>query len=293
MNAQIGIWISIVTYIILAGSKISIGLWSHSLAVMADGFNNVSDIILSIALLVGFVVASRPADQDHPFGHHRAESVAVLVAASSMALVSLDIFMDVIKTFVSPQIHPIHPLAFYISILSAGVMFCVYFFNLHLSKKTQSDTLKTAALDNRSDAFVSLGTALGILGNWGGISWIDPFAAMVVGIIILKTAIELGRPAIHILMDGFDQKKLSHIQQIVEQVEGIQEVKSIRARNNGKYIFVEMTVGVSPHLSVLKSHAITEEIEMQLMEMENIKHVHIHVEPISHKSSIHLGKIDQ
>lgn len=292
-NARKGIWISIISYMVLAGSKITIGLWSHSLAVMADGFNNVSDVVMSIALFVGFIIANRPADQDHPFGHHRAESVAVLIAASSMVLVSLDIFMDVIQTFFSPQNHPIHPLAFYISILSAGIMFCVYLFNRHLSKKTQSDALKTAALDNRSDAFVSLGTAVGILGSWSGISWLDPFAAMLVGFIILKTAIELGRPAVHILMDRSDDKKLSRIQQIVHQIEGIQEVKSIRTRNDGKNIFVEMTVGVSPDLSVLKSHAITEEIETQLMEREKIQHVHIHVEPISHNSAIDLEKIEK
>ena len=246
-SALQGIRLSIFCYIFLSISKIAVGGWAHSLVVVADGFNNLSDIVVSIALFIGLKIAGRPADQNHPFGHNRAESVAILVAVSSMALVSINIWVDVIKAFFQENTAPIHPLAFYISILSAVIMFCVYLFNIHLSKKSKSSALRAAALDNRSDAFVSLGAAVGIVGTRWGFTWIDRLAAFLVGGLILKTAIDLGRPVIHSLMDGFDQDKLTQMKKLIlEEVEGVQEVREIRARSHGKYIFVEITIGVHP-----------------------------------------------
>lgn len=278
-SAMKGIRLSIFSYLILSISKIAIGVWAHSLVVVADGFNNISDICVSIALLIGLKIAGRPADQNHPFGHNRAESVATLIAVSSMALVSINIWLDVVKALFEEKTAPIHPMAFYISILSAVMMFCVYLFNIRLSKKSKSSALHAAALDNRSDAFVSLGAAVGILGVKWGFTWIDPLAAFLVGGLILKTAIDLGRPAIHSLMDGFDQDKLTHIKKMVNDVEGIREIREIRARSHGKYIFVEITIGVHPHLTVLQSHQLTEKIERKLIGFDHIKQVHIHVEP--------------
>ena len=279
-SAMFGIRLSIISYLSLSVSKISIGLWANSLGVVADGFNNISDLIVSIALLIGLKVANRPADQNHPFGHHRAEAIAILIAVSSMVFVSIDIWIDVGKALFVEQIAPIHFVAFYISILSAVIMFCVSFFNLRLSKRTKSSALRAAALDNRSDAFVSLGAAAGILGAKWGITWIDPLAAFVVGCLIFRTAIHIGRPAVHSLMDGFDQAKLTQIRQKIYEIKGIQEIRELRARTHGKDVFVEITIGVDPHLTVSQSHQLTEEIEQELIGFLNIKKVHIHVEPI-------------
>lgn len=281
-----GIYLSIIGYLILSISKISVGIWANSLAVVADGFNNISDLCVSVALLIGLKVSSRPADQNHPFGHERAEAVATLIAVSSMSLVSINIWLDVVKALFVEEAAPIHPIAFYLSILSAGIMFCVYLFNNHLSKKTKNAALRAAAFDNRSDVFVSLGAAAGILGAKWGWAWIDPLAAFLVGGLILKTAIELGRPVVHALMDGSDQERLTTIEEKVKEVEGILEIRVLRARNYGKHLFVEITVGVDPDLTVFQSHQLTEEIEQKLNGFEGIRQVHIHVEPVSPMDSL-------
>lgn len=278
-SAMIGIRLSIISYLSLSITKIAIGLWAHSLGVVADGLNNISDLVVSIALLIGLKVADRPADRNHPFGHNRAEAIAILIAVSSMVFVSINIWLDVGKALFVEQTVPIHFMAFYISILSAVIMFCVSFFNLRLSKKTKSSALKAAALDNRSDAFVSLGAAAGILGSRWGFAWIDPFAAFLVGCLILRTAIQLGKPAVHALMDGFDQSRLSQIRKKIVEIEGILEIRELRARSHGKDVFVEVTIGVDPHLTVTESHQLTEKMEQELIGFQNIKKVHIHVEP--------------
>lgn len=277
---QLGVWLSIGSYLMLSVSKITVGLWAHSLSVVADGFNNLTDIFVSVVLLVGCKIAERPADSNHPFGHNRAESVAILIAVSFMVFVSINIWIDVIQAIFDDRPTSIHPLAFYISILSAGVMFCIYLFNIRLSKKTKSNVLRATALDNRSDALVSLGAAVGILGNKYGLNWIDPLVALLVGGFIFRTAIQIVRPAIYSLMDGFDQTKLNQIKAKVYEIDGIEEIREIRARYHGQYIFVEITIGVAPHLSVVQSHQLTEKVEEKLSGFEEmIKQVHIHVEP--------------
>lgn len=280
-EAQKGVWLSISAYFILSLVKCWTGHWAHSQAVFADGLNNVSDILLSIAILIGLRVSVQPADQNHPFGHSKAETVATLIAASFMVLVAVEVWLDAIQALWNPVHSSIHPLALYVSFASAMMMFMVSLINFRLSKKTNSQALKAAAHDNRSDALVSLGAVMGIWGSGSGLTWMDPLAAFVVGIMILRTGWEIGRPAVDSLMDGFDQAKLSGIEEKVIAIDGIRQVKELRARNHGPYVFVEVTVGVDPDLSVRESHTLTEMVEAKLKGFDNIRHVHVHVEPKS------------
>lgn len=284
VEAQKGVWLGITAYVFLAIAKISIGLWSNSLAVLADGFNNGSDILLSIAILIGLRVAGQPADHDHRYGHHKAESIAMLIAASFMVLAAVQIWLETFMALFKQDSTNVHPLALYISIFSAVLMFAVSYYNFRLCRKTESKSLRAVALDNISDAFVSVGAAIGIGGALLGYAWVDPLTASIVGFIIAKTALSIGKEAVHHLMDGFDPDRLETIKNIVHDIEGIDSIKDIRARQHGKYVHVDMTVEVQSHLSVKESHDLTEEIELKLLGFMQIKHVHIHVEPCNHTS---------
>ncbi|WP_243648739.1 cation diffusion facilitator family transporter [Hazenella coriacea] len=278
-EAQKGAWLSIGAYFVLSLVKLWIGSVSHSQAVFADGLNNVSDILLSIAILIGLKVSSQPADHNHPYGHWKAETIATLVAAILMVLVAIEVWIQAIQALIQPKPTQISPVALYVSLGSAVVMFIVSSVNMRLSRKTNSIALQAAAHDNRSDAYVSIGAAVGIVGSYGGFGWLDPVAAFLVGILIVKTGWEVGAPAIHMLMDGFDQEKLQGIEEKVLQISGITQVKEIRARNHGVYVYVDMTITVDPYLSVIESHLLTEEIENGLKGYLNIVSVHVHVEP--------------
>ncbi|MFC7441590.1 cation diffusion facilitator family transporter [Laceyella putida] len=279
-EAQKGAWLSIFSYLILSVTKCWIGVTAKSQGLFADGLNNVSDILLSVAILIGLRVAVQPADKNHPFGHSKAETVATLVAASFMVLVALEVWIGAIEAWLQTRQEKIDPDALVVSLLAALVMFLVSSVNFALSRKTKSEALKAAAHDNRSDAFVSLGAAAGIVGtNWGW-AWMDPLAAFVVGLLILRTGYEVGKPAIDVLMDGFDEERTSQIEERVIQIKGIREVKELRARNQGSHVFVELTVGVDAHLSVEASHRLTERVEDTLIGFAGIAHVHVHVEPV-------------
>lgn len=287
-EAQKGAWLSIAAYIVLSLSKCWAGLITDSEGMFADGLNNISDIFLSIAILIGLKVSQQPADQNHPFGHSKAETIATLVASFFMILMAIEICIRAVQEIWVSRQAPIDPWALYVSIGSAIILLGVSMANFYLSKKTGSQALYAAAHDNRSDAFVSIGTAVGIAGTNMGWYWMDPLAAMIVGGMILKTGWEVGRPAIDGLMDGFDKEKLDRIRLRVLTMDGIDQVKELRARYHGPHVFIEVTIGVNAYLSVEESHNLTERIEEDLIGFENIRHIHIHVEP-SDMEAVELG----
>lgn len=278
-SIQWGMGLSIFAYICFSIIKCWVGAVTQSQAVIADGLNNIADILLSIAMLVGMKVSMQPADHDHPYGHRKAETIATLVAASFMVLVAIHVWLDAFHQMWVPSDHVIPALALWVSFICVIPMGLIFLLNLFLSKKTGNQALRAAAWDNGCDALVSLGAGLGIWGSQLGYSWMDPLAAFVVGFFILRTGWKMGRPAVHMLMDGYDQDQLVQIKQRVNEVEGIHLVRTCRARCYGSHVFVEVTVGVDPTLSVSESHDLTEKIERRLKGYQNIRDIHIHVEP--------------
>lgn len=279
-QAKKGVILSMVACLLLATLKCWIGTWAHSQAVFADGLNNFADLFLSGGILIALIVAGQPADKNHPFGHNKAENVAGLVAALVMVVVAFHVWIGSIQSLWNPEETTIHPLAIYLSLASAVVMFLISVVNFRLSENTNSHALEASAHDSRSDSYVSLGAAIGGGGTNLGYLWMDAVVAMFVGGIILHTAYKVGKPAIDALMDGFDEKKVPFLVERVSQVEGIREVRAVRARSHGPYVLVEVTVGVDEKMSVKESHDLTEKVEEQLKGFENIEHVHVHVEPI-------------
>jgi cation diffusion facilitator family transporter len=136
-----------------------------------------------------------------------------------------------------------------------------------------------AAKDNLSDAWVSTGTAVGIIASQFGLPWIDPLAAVIVGGLIVKTGWDIFKEASHNLTDGFDKEYLENITQCINQVPRVKKIKRIRGRIHGNNVFLDIIVKISADLSVVEGHNITEEIEERLRKELNITEVVVHVEP--------------
>src|SRR5690606_18571351 len=198
-----GAWLSIITYIILSAVKIVVAYIGDSDALRADGLNNSTDVVASVAVLIGLKISRKPPDEDHHYGHYRAESVASLFAAFIMAVVGIEVIIDTLQTIFSGTVPQPDMITAWTALGSALVMFFVYRYNLKLSKRIESASLYAASQDNRSDALVSLGAFVGIGGAQLGLLWLDPLAGFIVGIIICKTAWEIFNDATHTLTDGF------------------------------------------------------------------------------------------
>lgn len=275
-----GAWLSIAAYIALSILKLSVAYFANSKALMADGLNNTTDIIASIAVLVGLKISRKPPDQDHRYGHFRAETVAALIASFIMMMVGIQVLYQSTMKFQAPSLESPDMIAAWTAVIGAAVMYLVYLYNVRLARKINSQAMMAAAQDNRSDAIVSIGACIGILGSQFGLPWLDPLTALVVGLVICKTAWNIFRDATHALSDGFDDKELQRIEQTIGETPGVENVIDVKARVLGNVTHVDATIGVDHKLNVAEGHEITEQIETRVQEIHNISYTHIHIEPV-------------
>ncbi|CAM3393851.1 MULTISPECIES: cation diffusion facilitator family transporter [Brevibacillus] len=278
-----GAWVSIIAYIFCSVLKIGVAIIAGSEALMADGLNNTTDVIASVAVLIGLRISRKPPDQDHPYGHFRAETIAALVASFIMLFVGIDVISGAIPSMFAPNQTAPGMIAGYTALVTSIIMFGVYRYNRELAKKTNSQALMAAAADNRSDALVSIGTFVGIAGAQFQLLWLDPLAALVVGILIIKTGWGIFRETVHRLTDGFDQAKLEDLRTSIADIPGVVSISDIKARYHGSSVLVDVVVLVDPDLSVVESHTITEVIEERMRLEHKIHDVHIHIEPCEEK----------
>lgn len=274
-----GAWLSIITYIILASAKLIIADIGNSDALRADGLNNSTDVIASIAILVGLKISRKPPDEDHHYGHYRAETIASLFAAFIMMFVGVQVIYDTLQKMLTGDTSQPNLLTAWTAAGSAIIMFIVYSYNKKLSKQIQSSSLHAAAQDNRSDALVSIGAFVGIIGAQFGLFWLDPLAGLIVGVIISKTAWDIFKESTHTLTDGFDEKQIQRIRTTVSKVTEVEAVVDVKGRIHGNQSFIDITILVDPNLTVQHSHEITVRIENYLAKKHNIHYAHIHIEP--------------
>ncbi|SLJ89496.1 MULTISPECIES: cation diffusion facilitator family transporter [unclassified Paenibacillus] len=274
-----GAIISIIAYICLTAIKMMIGYMSNSEALKADGLNNATDIIASIAVLIGLRLAQRPADKDHTYGHWKAETVASLVASFIMMAVGLQVLYEAITSVFQGKSESPDIIAAWTGIFCAAVMYLVYRYNKRLALKIKSQAVMAAAKDNISDAWVSIGTVIGIIGSQFGLPWLDPLTAVAVGFLICKTAWDIFREATHHLTDGFDEELIKEYRSTIANVDGVEAVKDLRARNYGNNAVVDVVILVRSDLDLQKAHDISTNVEDQLLREHDVYTVHVHVEP--------------
>jgi cation diffusion facilitator family transporter len=280
-----GAWISMGAYLVLSALKIGVGFAMQSKALTADGVNNSTDILVSIAVLIGLRISRKPPDLNHPYGHMRAETVASMIASFVMMVAGVQVLIQAgrsawLGVYEAPGL-----LAAWVAVGSAVVMFVVYGYNKRLAKQINNQTLMSAALDNRSDALVSVGAAIGIFGARLGYPWLDPAAACAVGLMICKTAWGIFYEASHSLTDGFDESKLEGYQETIQEVPGVKKIKNIKARAHGSMVLLDVTVEVSAELSIEEGHVISDEIERKMGDEHHIGSVHVHIEPYGAKGA--------
>ncbi|ACT03617.1 cation diffusion facilitator family transporter [Paenibacillus sp. JDR-2] len=274
-----GALVSIGAYIGLSAIKLGAGYWFASGALVADGFNNLTDIIASVAVLVGLRISQKPPDKDHPYGHFRAETIAALIASFIMATVGLQVIINTVRSlFAGGQTVPSLTSA-WVALFAAACMGAVYFYNRRLANRINNQALHAAAKDNLSDTLVSIGAAVGIIGAQFGLPWLDPVAALAVGAIICKTAWDIFYSSTHALTDGFDANELMTLRSTIERTKGVKSIKDIKARVHGSNVLIDVIVQVDPGLTLIESHRISDEIEQQMEGKHNIMSVHVHVEP--------------
>lgn len=277
--AERGALLSIVTYLFIATLKLIIANYSGSSALRADGLNNTTDTIASIAVLIGLRLARRPPDDNHPYGHWKAETVASMITSFIMLAVGLEVLISGVGHFFTPERNSPDLMAGYVGLFSSVVLMAVYLYNSKLAKKQKSQALKAASKDTFNDSLISFSTAIAIFASNFDMPWIDSVMAVIVSLIILRTAFDIFRESAFELSDGFNEEDLKQFQQTILTLPEVLEVESIKGRTYGTIIHVDVIIKTDPEMTVKRSHELTEQVENLLAEDFGVFDTKVHVEP--------------
>lgn len=277
-RAQKGVLLSTAAYIVQTVLKLTFGVIAGSQALVADGLHNLTDVLSSIAIIIGIRISMKPQDDDHPYGHLRAETVASQVVSILMMIIGAKVIIDSLGTLSSTNKSP-EMISAVIALLCSVMMYFVYLYSIRLAKKINSVGLMTTAKDNLADAIVGLGAAIGIFASQFGLPWIDPIVAVIVGVIIIKAGWEIFYESTHSLMDGIDKNKLDEISEIIGSVPGVKVVSGSRGRKTGNKLIIDVKIHVDPNLTVVEGHDIADLVQQKVHdEFESCEAI-VHVEP--------------
>lgn len=285
-QAEIAVWVGIIGNIVLAVGKYIAGIISGSRALIADGVHSASDVAGSIAVWVGLRAAKQPPDEDHPYGHGKAESIAAIIVAVLLAIVGFEIGKTSFDAFFDP-IGPPSMLAIYVIVISILVKEAMFQYKFRLGKKLKSDALIVNAYDDRSDVYASIATLVGIgasiIGGYLDIEWLvyaDPVAGMIVAVLILKMAWTLGTESIHNTLDHvLHEEDTLDMRKSVESITEVKKINELHAREHGHYVIVDIKIAVDPHMTVEDGHLVGKKVKETLMEQEGVQDVFVHVNP--------------
>lgn len=277
---------------VLCALKFLAGIMGRSAAMVADAVHSLSDSLTDIVVLASVRLSGRPADKDHAYGHGRFETLATLLIALALAAVGAKILYNgvlaVIHLAEGMSIARPHAIALIMAAVSIAVKEWLYRYTLHAAKLTDSRLLEANAWHHRSDAMSSIGTLLGISGAYFlGNKWtvLDPLAAIVVSFFIFQAAWQIFKDSISELLEqSLGEQAEEEIAILCKNIPGVQGAHDIKTRKIGNRSAIEMHVYLADDLTLLAAHAITEQMEEQLLKRFGAEtFITIHPEPVSLK----------
>ncbi|WP_269135875.1 cation diffusion facilitator family transporter [Sporosarcina cyprini] len=283
----VAIWISLMSNIVLTILKIIVGILFNSPVLLADGFHNAGDVAASAAALTSMRISKRPADEDHPYGHGKAEVIGSGIVAIILGIAALYIAYESIMTFFEEPAKA-SVIALITAIVSLVWKQVLYIYTMRVGKKTNSKGLIATAYDHLADVYASLAAVVGIglalIGDMyqiGFLSYGDPFAGVVVSVLVLRLAYEIGKESIDILMEkNVSHERLEEFAKLIRSFPEVKRIDRLRAREHGHYILVDVRVGVSGELTIQEGHDISSAIRnLILKEHDDVDEVLVHLNP--------------
>jgi len=285
-------WVSVVVNVCLTVVQITVGLLSKSQGLVADGIHSLSDLVADFVVLFAGHHASKDADEDHPYGHQRFETAASMVLGVLLLVVGGGMLVSAMQKLQTPHTVPaVHSAALWVALaaLVAKELLCRYM--LAVAKRVTSGMLVANAWHARSDAASSLVVGVGIAGNLAGYPILDPIAAFIVGLMVVRMGWGFGWDALHDLMDrSVDEQEVQAIRQTLSDTPGVCSVHDVRTRKMGDLIVVDAHLEVEATLTVEAGHDIAVEARHRVLQRHRVLNMMIHVDPHRRPDLDHVPK---
>jgi len=283
--------VGVICNLILFGIKLGVGIIIHSISVMADAFNNLSDAASSIISFIGVKLAERPADKEHPFGHGRFEYIAALVVSFLILQVGLTLFKSSFTKILKPERITFHPILTGILIISILVKVWLMFFNRKLGNRINSAVMKATAADSMGDVLVTSATVIStVVAGLTGLQ-IDGYIGLIVSIFVIIAGFGIAKETLEPLLgQAVDRKMYETITQMVESYQGIVGSHDLVIHSYGPSHRMATIHAEVPNDSDLnKVHETIDQIERDVLEKLDIFLV-IHMDPIEVNDKMVLEK---
>ncbi len=279
MKEKIAI-LSILANIILAVSKVTVGVFSNSAAILAAGIDSLADIFSSTISYVGIRISKKPADQKHPYGHYKFEVLSGVIITMVVLATGLGIIYEAYQNFLNPENISIGYLAFGVMIFSFVVNEIMARLKIHYGKKENSVSLLSDGVHSRIDVYTSLVILAGLflVPFW---IYADALLALLMGLYIIKEAFSIGKTAAESLLDVSAGEEIEKKIKEVAKNQNI-EINSLKTQKKGSAITANLEIKLPNDLNVEKATRISNELRKKLIdEIENLQYIAIQI--ISHK----------
>ena len=274
---RIGFWVNAFLMVF----KLGAGYWGHSDAVFADGIESACDFVAIFSTMMALKLGRQPFDEQHPYGHGRAENLAALFVALVIIVSGVWILVGAVRSVLHQNFQIPGMIAVIAAFLTIIIKEWLYRFTRTTAIRLSSPALQAMAKDHRKDALTSIATLIGVTGAFFGLPIMDPLAAGLTSFFILHIGWQTFREASHDLMDGAAPPDfIEEVTRLAENVDRVEHVHEIRGRRSGQYIIIDLKLEMDPQMTVKESHTVATEVKRLIFEgFPNVGDVMIHVNP--------------
>lgn len=275
--------VAIIANCFLTVFNIIVGLLSGSYALISEGAHTLSDIVTSFIAYAGFKIGQKPADEEHPIGHGRAEAISGLIIVLFLAMVAYEIMSGAIHKFLDPATITIpDTYAAIMAVFGILINYSVSEYIINIGKKIKSPAIIADGKHQKTDIFSSVAVLLGVIVSNMGYPILDPFIGLVIGVLILKTAYEIGKSNLDNIMGKLpSQELINQIKEIAENTPPAQEAHNIKVDYLGSYAVVTLHVKLDGDMTLNETHEVVHQVQDNIIkEIPEVKYVMVHACPV-------------
>lgn len=276
--------VSIIVNLALSVFKLFAGITAKSSAMVSDAVHSASDVFSTFIVIIGFQLAGKRPDKEHPYGHERMECVASIILAAVLFVTGLGIGIGGAKVILGGHYDEIQisgTLALAAAVISIAVKEWMYWYTIFYAKKINSGALKADAWHHRSDSLSSVGALIGIAGARLGYPVLEPIASLVICLFIFKASFDIFKDAIDKMVDkSCDSKTEEEMSELIKKQDGVVNLVMLNTRMFGSKVYVDAVISVDGTMPLIQAHRIAESVHDVIeAEFPTVKHCMVHVDP--------------
>lgn len=276
-------WISTIGNAVLSVSKIIVGLLAGSLAVLGDGIDSATDVIISVVMIFTARIMSRPPSKKYVFGYEKAESIATKILSLVIFYAGMQMLLSSVESIFSDEVKEIpSAIAIYVTVFSIAGKLLLALYQYKQGKKINSSMLTANAINMSNDVIISSGVLLGLIFTFiFKLPILDSITGLIISLFIIKSSISIFMDSNVELMDGVkDVNIYNKIFEAVEKVPGAGNPHRVRSRMIGNLYNITLDIEVDPQMTLMQAHEIADAVEKSIENsIDNVYDILVHVEP--------------